>query len=70
MSVSWIYIFKKDKNKMLLIYLSGTILFVGLKNVEQVGLDLWESESDTVSDNKDELVKHQIQKTGLHFFKY
>lgn len=36
---------------MLVIYLSGTVLFVGLKNVEHVGLDLWESESDTVKDN-------------------
>lgn len=55
MSVSWIYCtyFKKAQDKMLLIYLSGTILLVGLKNVEQVGLDLWESESDTVNDNKD-----------------
>lgn len=40
-------------SKKLLLYLSGTILFVGLKNVEQVGLDLWESESDTVRDNND-----------------
>lgn len=55
MSVSWIYCtyLKKAQDKMLLIYLSGTILLVGLKNVEQVGLDLWESESDTVNDNKD-----------------
>lgn len=35
---------------------------MGLKNVEQVGLDLCESESDTVKDNKDELVRHRIQK--------
>lgn len=35
-----------------------------------MGLDLWESESDTVKDNKDELVKHQIQKTELDFNVY
>lgn len=55
---------------MLLIYLSGTILFVGLETVEQVGVDLYESESDTVKDNEHERVKHQIQKTGPHFYTY
>lgn len=34
------------------IHLSGTILLMGLKNVEHVGLDLCESESDTVRNNK------------------
>lgn len=29
------------------LYLSGMTLFVGLRNVEQVGLDMWESESET-----------------------
>lgn len=38
---------------MMFTYLSGTILFVGLKKVEQVGKDLLESESDTVKHNKD-----------------
>lgn len=48
----------KAISKKLLTYLSGTILFVGLKNVEQMGLDLWESQSDTVRDNNDKPVKH------------
>ena len=55
---------------MLLIYLSGMVLFVGLRNVEQLGLDLWESESDTGKHNKHELVKHLIEQTEIYFYMY
>lgn len=40
------------RTKMPALYLSGIILFVGLKNDEQVGLDIWESESDTERDDR------------------
>lgn len=53
---------------MLLTYLSGTILFEGLKKVEQVGVDLQESDSDTVKDNEEhKLGGHRKQKTKHHF---
>lgn len=41
-------------------YLSGTILFVGLRKDEQVGLDLLRSELESVKDNRHEPVKYLI----------
>lgn len=44
---------------------------MGLKNVEHVGLDLCESESDTVKDDKDEFVRNQMQrKSGIIYKMY
>ncbi len=56
---------------MLLIYLSGTNLFVGLENVELAGLNLLESGSDTVKDNEHELVRSdtKVRALYLHMFR-
>lgn len=43
-----------------LTYLSGTILFVGLRKDEEVGLDLLRSESESETGNQHEPVKFWI----------
>lgn len=48
-------------------YLSGTTLFVGLRNVEQVGLDLWESESETERNQGRLLIRLYFLGTFLSF---